>query len=166
MDVLQKRILIIFHIEVISWDIQILKRLLSTGNYINHLLSTEPIMFGLMNIILVYPYNTIILLVIYSSVNILKVIFIIQTSSHLFRVYLILDPLRLVIQQLSNMKWVYLPLEKKLVLIYWMMNILQSHISLTQSQIHQPFINFQHSLKKCVDHRYQWGRAYHSSRCA
>ena len=39
-------------------------------------------------------------------------------------------------------------MERKLVLIYWMMNILQSLMSLIQSQIHQPVINFQHRLRK------------------
>ena len=53
MDVLQERSLMIDHIGVISWDMQLLQELFYTGNQINLLLSTEPIMFGLMNIILV-----------------------------------------------------------------------------------------------------------------
>ena len=57
------------------------------------------------------------------------------------------------------------PLEIKLVLIYWIMNILQSYISLIQSQINHLFIKFQHRLKKCVDHSYQRvrKRAYNRS---
>ena len=47
------------------------------------------------------------------------------------------------------------PSGKKLVLIYWMMKILQSHISMIQYQIHQLVINFHCRLKKCVDHLYQ-----------
>ena len=45
------------------------------------------------------------------------------------------------------MKLSYLLLERKLVLIYWMINILQSLISLIQSQIHQLVIKFQYRLK-------------------
>ena len=109
-------------------------------------LSTYPIMFGLMNIIIVSPYDTSIIQVRYSFENILKVIFIIQTSSNWFHVNLILHPLHFVIQKFSHMKFSYLPLEIKLVLIYWMMKVLQSHTSLIQSQIHQLVINFQHRL--------------------
>ena len=58
-----------------------------------------------------------------------------------------LHQLLFVIQQFSPMKLSYLPLERILVLIYWTMNILQSHISLIQYQIHQLVINFQHRLK-------------------
>ena len=46
----------------------------------------------------------------------------------------------------------YLPLEIELVLTYWMMKTLQYRISMIQSQIHQPVINYQHRLKKYVDH--------------
>ena len=63
-------------------------------------------------------------------INILKFMFIIQTSSTLFHVNLILYPLHFVIQQLSHMKLSYIPLERNLVLIYWMMKTLQSHILL------------------------------------
>ena len=48
----------------------------------------------------------------------------------------------------SHMKLSYLPLEIKLVLIYWMMKILPSYISLIQYKIHQPSINFQHRLNE------------------
>ena len=71
----------------------------------------------------------------------------IQTSSNLFNVNLILQPLHYIIQQLSHMKLSDLLLEVKFVLIYWMMNILQCLMSLIQSQIYQPFINFQHILR-------------------
>ena len=55
MDVLQEKQLMIDNIRVILWDIQLLQELIYTGNKINHLLFTEPIMFGLMNIILASP---------------------------------------------------------------------------------------------------------------
>ena len=58
MDVLQEIILMIDQIVVISWDMQLLQELLSNGLQINLLLSTETIMFGLMDIITVYPYKT------------------------------------------------------------------------------------------------------------
>ena len=43
---LQERSLMIGHIGVISWNMQILQQLFSTGNQINLLLFTDPIMFG------------------------------------------------------------------------------------------------------------------------
>ena len=46
------------------------------------------------------------------------------------------------------MKLSYLLLERNLVLIYWVTNILQSSISLIQSQIHQPVINLQYRLNE------------------
>ena len=55
MDVLQEIILMIDHIEVISWGVQLLQELFSTGNHINILLSTDPIIFGLINEIIIYP---------------------------------------------------------------------------------------------------------------
>ena len=42
-------------IEVISWDMQLMQDLFYTGNQINYLLFRDPIMFGLMNIILISP---------------------------------------------------------------------------------------------------------------
>ena len=48
-------------------------------------------------------------------------------------------------QKFSRMKFSYRPMERKLVLIYFMMDILQSHISLIQFQIKHPVINFQQS---------------------
>ena len=80
MDMLQEIILMIGHIEVISWGIQILQELLYTRNYINHLLFTDLIMFGLMDIILASPYKTSTPQVTYSFVKILRVIFMIQNS--------------------------------------------------------------------------------------
>ena len=81
MDVLQQIILMIDHIMVISWYMQLLLDLFSTGNHINILLSTEPIVFGWMNITLISPYKTSTLQVLYNNNNILKCIFIIHTSS-------------------------------------------------------------------------------------
>ena len=53
MDMLQEIIFMIDHIKVISWDIQLLQELISTEIQIKNLLSTDPIMFGLMNIIII-----------------------------------------------------------------------------------------------------------------
>ena len=106
------------------------------------------IMFGLMNINLASPYKKITLKVPYSFGNILKVIFMSQTSSTLFHVNLTLHPLHLVIQQLSHMKFNYLPLERRSVLIYWMMKTLQSHTSLIKTQIHRLFINLHNSIRE------------------
>ena len=81
MDVLQEIILMIDHIAIILWNVQVPKELLSTGIHTRLLFSTEPIMFDLMNIIVVYTYKIITLQVIYHVNNILKVLFIINTSS-------------------------------------------------------------------------------------
>ena len=75
-------------------------------------------------------------------------IFIIQTSSTGFHVNLNLHPLHFVIQHFSHIKLSYPSLEIKLVLIYWIMKILQSHILLIQYQIQQPVINFQHRINE------------------
>ena len=148
-DVLQEIIFTIDHTVVISWDMQILKYLFSSESDINIFLSTEPTMFGLMNINIVSPYNTGTIQVLYYFNQILKLLFMIQTLSTWFHVNLILHPLHFMIQQFSHMKLSYLRLERKLVLIYWIMNTLQSRISLIQSQIHQPFVNSHHRLKFC-----------------
>ena len=124
----------------------LIHELLSTGIHINLLLSTEPIMFGLMNIILVSPENTSTLQVIYYFNMIMKFMFIMKTSSTLFHVNFILHPLHFVIKQFSHMKLSYLPMEIKLVFIYWMVKILQSCISQIQYKINQLIINFQHRL--------------------
>ena len=79
--------------------------------------------------------------------KILKVIFIIQTSSTWFHVNLILYTLHLVIQQPSHIKLSYLPIERKLVLIYWIMKTLKSHTSLIHPQINRLVINFHHKLR-------------------
>ena len=127
---------------------QLLKDWFYTENQINLLLSIYPIMFGLISIILVSSYKTSTLQFIYCFGNILKVLFIIQTSATSFHVKLILNKLHLVIQQLSHMKLSYPLLEINLVLVYWMINILQSHISLIRYKIHHPVINFYHRLRK------------------
>ena len=151
MYVLQERSLMIDHIGVILWDMHLLQELLYTGNQIKNLLFTEPIMFGLINIIINYIYKKSTLQVTYSFCKILKVIFIIQTSSTWFHANLVLHPLHLVMRQLSHMPLNYLPLERKLVLSYWMMKILKSHTSLILSQIRQLVINFHRWLREmCV----------------
>ena len=81
MGMLQEIILMIDHSAVISWDIQILKDLFSTGSQTRIVLSTEPIISGLMNIIIFYIQKTITFQVVYSFSNILKSLFIIKTSS-------------------------------------------------------------------------------------
>ena len=80
-DMLQERILLIYHIEVISWDMHLLHKLSSNGNHINILLSTEPIIFVLMDIVLISTQKKSTLEVLYSFDKILKVVFIIQISS-------------------------------------------------------------------------------------
>ena len=90
MEVLQERILMIDHIAVVSWDMQLLQELFSTRSQTSILLSTEPIMFGVMNIIPVSPYKTRKLQVLYYFNKTLKVLFIIKTSSTWFYVNLIL----------------------------------------------------------------------------
>ena len=104
-------------------------------------------MFGLMNIIIVSAYKTITLQVLYYFKNILKFLFTIHISSTWFHMSLILHPIHSGIKQFSHMKLSYLLLERILVLIYCMMKILQPLLSLIQSQIYQPVINFQHRLK-------------------
>ena len=94
----------IYYTEVISWCMQLLQELFSTGIYTRLLLYIDPIMFGFMNINIVSPYKTITPQVLYYFNNILKLIFIIQTSSTWFHVKLILHPLRFVIQQFSHIK--------------------------------------------------------------
>ena len=54
MYVLQERSSMIDQIVVISWDMQVLQELFSSGSQINLLLSTKPVMFGLTNLILVF----------------------------------------------------------------------------------------------------------------
>ena len=73
--------LMIDHTVVIPWNIKLLQELSYTGNQIKLLLFTDPAMFGLMNIILVSPYKSITLHFLYYFNKILKVMFIIQTSS-------------------------------------------------------------------------------------
>ena len=55
MEILKERILMIYPIVVISWDVQILQELLYNGIQTSFLFYTDPIMFGLKNLILVYP---------------------------------------------------------------------------------------------------------------
>ena len=55
MDVLQEIIFMIDHIKVISWYMQLLQELFYTGNQINLLLYIDPIMFVLVNMILISP---------------------------------------------------------------------------------------------------------------
>ena len=148
MDVLQERNLMIDHIGVILWYMQLLQELFYTGNQINHLLYTGPIMFGLTNTIIAYPYKTSTLQVHYSFGNILTFIFLFQTYSIWFYKNLILYPLHLWMRQLSHMTFSYRPLERKFVLIYWMTKILQYPTSLILSLIRQLVINFHPRLSE------------------
>ena len=60
---------------------------------------------------------------------------------------LILHSLHSVIHKFSHKKLRYLLLERKFVLIYCMMNILEYLKSMVQYQLHHPVINFQNRLK-------------------
>ena len=143
-----KKKYMIDHIAVISWYTKIIKDLLSTGYQTSLFISTDTIIIGLMDIIIISPWKKIALLVPYYFNNILKLFFINSTSSTWLHVNLILHPLHFVIQKLSRIKLSYLLMERKLVLIYWMMNILQSLISLIKWQNFHPVIKFQHKLRK------------------
>ena len=118
MDVLQERSLMLDHIVVISWDMHLLQELFYTRIQNIICLYIEPIMFGLMNIILASPYNKIIIQVIYYFNNTLRVFFTIWNSSTWSNVNLILYPIHSVIQQFSHMKLSYLLMERRLILIY------------------------------------------------
>ena len=83
MAVIKEIILMLDNIEVISWYMQKLYQLFYTENQIKLLLSTYPIMFGLMKILLISPQNTSTHQFLYSLDNIMKIIFIIQISSSL-----------------------------------------------------------------------------------
>ena len=95
---LQEIILMIYHIDVISWDMQLIQKWLFTGSQTIILGSKEPIMFDLINTIIFFPYKTSTLKVRCPIKNILKVFFTIWTSSTWFRVNLILYTLYFVIQ--------------------------------------------------------------------
>ena len=145
---------------------QLIQELLYNGIQTNILLSRDSTLLGLMNIITFSPRKTSSLLVFYSFKNIPKVFFIFRTCSTWFHVNFILHPLHFVIQNNSHMKLINLLLERKVVLIYWMTNIIQSIMSLIQYQIHHLVINFQNKLRKCVDRCYQWRISNHNSRHA
>ena len=98
--------------------------------------------------ILVYPYKTSKIEVIYYFNNILKVFVIIWTHSTWFHVNLILHLLHFAIQKFSHIKLGYPLLERKLVLIYWMMKILKYLMSSIQTQIHHLFVKFQKRLRQ------------------
>ena len=87
------------HIEDILRDMQLLHEFFYTGNHIKTILFTEPIMFGLMNIIIASTQKTITLQVTDSFRKLLKVIFMIKASSTLFHENLILHPIHLVMRQ-------------------------------------------------------------------
>ena len=161
MGVLQERILMIDHIVVVSWYMQLLQKLLSVWIKTIILLSTKPIIIGLINIIIISPWKTSTLPVCYSFNKILKFFFVIRNWSTWFRVNLILHPLYFLIQQLSHIKLSNLLVEIKLVLIYWIINILKYLMSLIQSQIHQAVINLWYRLRKFVGRCYQC-RRFHS----
>ena len=104
------------------------------------------IILGLINIIITYPDNTSTPPVLYCFIKSPKVFFIIITYSTSIYVNLILNILHFVIQQFSHMKLSYLFLKMKLVLMYWVINISQSLMSLIQSQIHHLVVNLRHRL--------------------
>ena len=115
MGVLQERNSVIYQITVISWHVQLLRGVLYTETQTRLLLFIETIIIVSMNIIILSSYNTSTLQVLYYSKKILKVVFIIQTSSTLLHMNLILHTLHFVIQKFLLMKLCYLLLERKLV---------------------------------------------------
>ena len=148
-NVIEKKISsIIDFIAIISWDMRLLQEFLSAGIQTVIFLSTDPIILGLVNIIIVSTWKTSILQVIYYLNKTLKVFFVIRAWSTWFHVKLILHPPHFMIQKLSPIKLSYLPMKIKLVLIYWTMNILQSLMSFILYQIHQSAINLRHRLIK------------------
>ena len=132
---------------------QLLQELLYNGNKINLFLSTEPIMFGLMNIIIVSTYKAHTLQVIYYFNKIPKSNTHNSDLHNLIPCELDLTFTPFCDKAMLTYEIELLPSGRKLVLIYQMMKILQSHISLIQPQINQPVINFQHTLKEtCVSY--------------
>ena len=118
---------------------RLLQQSLSTGIQTRLFTYTYPIIIGLMNITIVSPPSYLLL---HQDT---KFFLIIRILSNLFHVNLILHPLASC--------W-----KEKIVLIYWMMNILQSIMSLLKPKINQPVIKFWHRLRKCVYLIYQCTR--------
>ena len=92
---------------------RLLHDLFCTGSHIYFLLSTKTIHFVLMNIILLYIYRIRTHQVLYYFNKILNVLFIIQTSSTLLHVNLILHPLHFVIQTILTYEIGLTPSGKK-----------------------------------------------------
>ena len=101
-----------------------------------------------MNISIIALYKTSIIQVFYYLNKIMKLFFMIRTYSTLLHVKLILHPLNCVIEKLSHIKLSYILLGRKLGLIYWIMKVLQSLLSLMQSQIRNEVVNFQNMIRK------------------
>ena len=151
MDVLQERKLMKDHIGDILWYMQLLKEFFYTGNQINHLLSTEPIMFWLDE----YNYRP----SIEDKHNPGSLLLWQDPESHIYYSDLLnLIPCELDITStpFSDTTVITYEIElppsgKKVGLIYWVMNTLQSHTSLIQSQIHRLVVKFHHRLREmCV----------------
>ena len=60
------------HITTILWDMEILKKVYSAGSQVKLLLTTDPIMLGSVNIILVSTYKTSTLQVFFTTSKISK----------------------------------------------------------------------------------------------
>ena len=121
---------------------------ITTGSQINILLYTEPIMFGLMNIIIVYLYKTITIQVLYYFNNILKVLLIIQTSFNLIPCELDITSTPFCDKKILTYKLKLPPSGNKVGF-----NLLDDEyfkIPYITDKIpnFQPVINFQHRLKK------------------
>ena len=155
MGMLQEIILIIDHIALISWHMRPLQELFSIGIQTRIFVSIDNTMLGLMNIIIIPPQITSTHPIVHPFNKILRLFFVILICSTWFHVRFILYPLHFVIQKFLCIRFIYLLMERILVFIYWIMNILQYLMSLIISQIFQPVINFQHRIIKCVDHSYQ-----------
>ena len=144
MAVLQERIYITDLIALNSWYMCLLQEFLSAVKKTRLPIYTDPIMIGFMNITLVFPHNTTTISYLYPFSNILKLLSIIFIRLSWFHVNLIWHIFYFVIQQLSNIKSIYLLLGGKHVSIYLLVKNLQSLILLLQFQTHQMIISPQH----------------------
>ena len=58
MFVLQEIMWIIYHTEINSWEMRLIPELFYTGNHASLTISTDPIILGLINTVLIYPHKT------------------------------------------------------------------------------------------------------------
>ena len=132
--VLHKIICIIDHIDPTSWDNQTLQYLLSTENYNRVTISTEPIIFGFMNIFIVYPQKTSTLLALYPFNITHKVLLVIWVLLIRFCVAFILHLLVFCDANILTYELDLPPSGRKYVSIDWITKPSTSHIFLIQLQ--------------------------------